>query len=228
MCWQRRKISSSPSPSTEHRPRSAALLPASARSVRHERASAQPEHPHMPLIVCRSPRPDPDSHRLAHRVEQAVPDRRSPAHRYGTPQPCACQKPHPCSLSGMVILLDESAETTLSIYGEGSISSDSRGWGHAHMGASAPGTHRRDNDRCETSACHPIRRCRRYASLMKVASRAGNHDRPVPPCSSWRLRGEDFASTARRRRAGSRNDTSPRGVSDFCPRSRALRGGVDV
>lgn len=51
--------------------------------------------------------------------------------------------------------------------------------------------------------------CRRYASLMKVASSAGNHDRSVPPCSSWRPLVEECASTERRRRAGSRNDTSP-------------------
>jgi len=31
---------------------------------------------------------------------------------------CTCRKPHPCWLSGAVILVDGSAETVSSIYGE--------------------------------------------------------------------------------------------------------------
>jgi hypothetical protein len=33
-------------------------------------------------------------------------------------EPCACRKPHPCRLSDIAILMDDSAETVLSTYGE--------------------------------------------------------------------------------------------------------------
>jgi hypothetical protein len=35
-----------------------------------------------------------------------------------TAQLCACRKPHPCRLSSMAVLVDDSAEAVLSIYGE--------------------------------------------------------------------------------------------------------------